>query len=103
MARVCVPLDAELDRRRLGFLPADLPARLRLVADAYGLDRSGRAELLATIDVAFARIEAAVRRSVQAGDPGARALWDRTGGGERFERRRHWWAEHRDRFLGALR
>jgi Ser/Thr protein kinase RdoA (MazF antagonist) len=103
MARLCVPLDAELDRTRLGFHLADLPARLRLVADAYGLDRSRRRELLTAVDVAFARIELAVRRSVQAGDPGARALWDRTGGGERFERRRRWWVEHHERFAAALR
>ena len=103
MARVCVPMDGEVDRARLGFQPADLPARLRLVADAYGLDRDGRAELFSTMDVAFARIEAAVRRGVDAGDPNATALWEATGGGERFERRRRWWAEHHDQFAAALR
>jgi hypothetical protein len=102
MARVFVPMDGELDRARLGYAPADLPARLRLVADAYGLDGHGRSELLATMDVAFARIEAAVRRSVEGGDRNAKALWDRTGGGERFERRRRWWAEHHDQFTAAL-
>jgi len=76
MARVCVPMDGEVDRARLGYRPADLPARLRLVADAYGLDRDGRAELLTTMEVAFARIEAAIRRSVDAGNPNAKALWD---------------------------
>jgi aminoglycoside phosphotransferase (APT) family kinase protein len=102
MARVCVPMDSEIDRGRLGYLPADLHARLRLVADAYGLDREGRTELLTTMDVAFERIEAAVRRSVDAGDPNAKALWDHTGGMERFDRRRRWWAEHHDRFEVAL-
>ena len=102
MARVCVPIDGEVDRARLGYRPADLPARLRLVADAYGLDRDGRAELLTTMDVAFARIEAAIRRSVDAGNPNAKALWDRTEGGERFDRRRRWWAEHHDQFAMAL-
>ncbi len=66
MARVCVPMDGEVDRERLGYRPADLPARLRLAADAYGLDRGGRTELLTTMDVAFARIEAAVRLGVDA-------------------------------------
>lgn len=102
MARVCVPMDDEVDRERLGYGPADLPARLRIVADAYGLDREGRAELLTVMDVAFARIEAAVRRGVEAGDPGARELWDRTGAAERFDRRRRWWAEHHDQFVAAL-
>jgi hypothetical protein len=73
------------------------------VADAYGLDQDGRAELLSTMDVAFARIEAAVRRGVDAGDPNAKALWDRTGGAERFDRRRRWWNEHHDQFAAALR
>lgn len=102
MARVCVPMDDEVDRARLGYRPADLPARLRLVADAYGLDGAGRAELLSTMDVALARIEAAVRRSVDTGDPNAKALWDRTGGAERFDRRRRWWTAHRQEFAAAL-
>jgi hypothetical protein len=102
MARVCVPMDGEVDRERLGYRPADLPARLRLVADAYGLDRGGRSELLTTMEVAFARIEAAVRRSVEAGDPNAKALWDRTGGGDRFDRRRRWWIDHHDELVHAL-
>ncbi len=103
MARVCVPMDGEVDRARLGYRPADLPARLRVVADAYGLERDGRLELLTMMDVAFERIEAATRRSVEAGDPNATALWDRTGGGDRFDRRRRWWAEHHDAFEAALR
>lgn len=102
MARVCVPMDGDVDRARLGYRPADPPARLRLVADAYGLDRSGRAELLTTMDVAFARIESAIRRSVDVGDPNATALWDRTGGGERFDRRRSWWIDRQDQFAAAL-
>jgi hypothetical protein len=102
MARVCVPMDAEVDRARLGYGPADLPARLRLVADAYGLDRDGRAELLTTIDVAFARIEAAVRRAVDAGEPNTIAMWNRTGGSERYHRRRRWWTDHYHQFAAAL-
>jgi aminoglycoside phosphotransferase (APT) family kinase protein len=103
LARLCVPIDDDLDRARLGWRPADRPARLRLVADAYGLDGRGRAELLGAIDDALDRIEAAVRRSVDAGDAGTIALWERTGRGERLARRRRWWSEHRDRFAAALR
>jgi thiamine kinase-like enzyme len=103
LARHCVPIDDELDQTRLGWGPADRPARLRLVADAYGLDRDDRAELLTAIDDANDRIEAAVRRSVAAGDPGAVALWNRTGGGERYDRRRRWWTDRHDRFAAALR
>jgi Phosphotransferase enzyme family len=103
LARLCVPIDDDFDQARLGWRLADRPARLRLVADAYGLDRDGRAALLAAIDDAIARIEAAVRRGVDAGDPNAVTLWDRTGGSARFDRRRRWWADHHEQFAAALR
>jgi hypothetical protein len=103
LARLCVPIEDEFDQVRLGWRPADRPERLRLVADTYGLDRDGRAELLTAMDDAIARIEAAVRRSVAAGNPNAVALWDRTDGGERYDRRRRWWTSHHDQFSAALR
>jgi hypothetical protein len=103
LARLCVPIDDDYDQARLGWQPADGPARLRLVADAYGLDRDGRAELLIAMNDAINRIEAAVRRSVRAGDPNSVALWNRTGGRERYDRRRRWWTEHHDQFATALR
>ncbi len=77
--------------------------RLRLVADAYGLDRDGQAELLGAMDAAIDRVEAAVRRSVDAGDPNYIALWDRTGGIEKYDRRRRWWTDHHNQFAAALR
>lgn len=102
LARVCVPIDDDIDQARLGMLPADRPARLRVVADAYGLDSDGRAELLGAMDDAIDRIEECVRRSVGAGESGATELWNRTGGGERFDRRRRWWADHHEQFASAL-
>jgi thiamine kinase-like enzyme len=102
LARFCVPIDDDVDQARLGWRPADEPARLRLVADAYGLDGAGRTELLTAIDDAIDRIEQAVRRAVDASDPNATALWNRTGGAERFDRRRRWWADHHDAFTAAL-
>jgi hypothetical protein len=96
LARLCVPIDDDFDQARLGWRPADRPARLRLVADAHGPDRDGRAALLTAMDDAIDRVEAAVRRSVDAGDPNAVALWNRTGGRERYDRRRRWWADHHD-------
>ena len=102
LARLCVPIDDDFDQARLGWRPADRPARLRLVADAYGLDRDGRAELLTAMDDAIARIEAAVRRRVDAGDPNVIAMWNRTGGSERYDRRRRWWTDHHDQFAAAL-
>jgi hypothetical protein len=103
LARLCVPIEDDFDQVRLGWRPADRPARLRLVADTYGLDRAGRAELLTAMEDAVARIEAAVRRSVAAGDPNAVAMWNRTGGGERYDRRHRWWTNHHDQFSAALR
>jgi hypothetical protein len=101
-SRLCVPVDDDYDQARLGWRPADGPARLRLAADAYGLDRGGRAELLDAIDDAIDRIEIAVRRGVDAGDPNTVALWKRTGGNQRFDRRRRWWSDHHNQFAGAL-
>ena len=103
LARLCVPIDDGVDQARLGWRPAGRPARLRLVADAYGLDADGRAELLTAMDDAIDRIEAAARRGVDAGDPNAIALWERTGGGERHQRRRRWWPDQHEQFAAALR
>lgn len=102
MARMCVPIDDDLNAARLGWQPADRPARLRLVADAYGLDHAARHELLAILSDSMARGGAFVRRRVEAGDPNFVKMWNDMGGMERFDRRRRWWAEHRDRFRAAL-
>jgi hypothetical protein len=103
LARLCVPIDDDVDQARIGWRSNDGPARLRIVADAYGLDRDGRAELLTVMDDAIARIEAAVQRAVDAGDPNSVAMWNRTGGRERFYRRRRWWTDHHNQFAAALR
>ncbi len=102
LARLCVPIDDDFDQARLGWRPADRPARLRLVADAYGLDRNGRAELLTAMNDAIDRVEAAVRRRVEAGDPNYIAMLNRTGGIEKYDRRRRWWSDNHDRFAAAL-
>jgi len=102
LARLCVPIDDDFDQDRLGWRPADRPARLRLVADAYGPDRDARGELLPAVDDAIARIETAVRRSVDVGDPNAVEMVKRTGGMEKYDRRRRWWTDHHDEFAAAL-
>jgi aminoglycoside phosphotransferase (APT) family kinase protein len=103
LARLCVPIEDDFDQARLGWQPADRPARLRLVADAYGLDGDGRAELLAAIDDAIDRIEAAARCSVAEGDAQATEMLNKTGGLEKYDRRRSWWMRHHDEFAAALR
>jgi len=102
LARVCVPIDDDFDQARLGWQRADRPARLRLVADAYGLAGPDRAELLAAMDDAMGRIEAVARRSLDAGDANALAVLERTGGMEKYDRRRRWWTDHHDQFAAAL-
>ena len=102
LARLCVPIDHDFDQTRLGWHPADRAARLRLLADGYGLDDRGREALLAAIDEAVDRIEAWARASVAAGDAEAIAALDRTGGIEKLARRRRWWADHRHEIVAAL-
>lgn len=102
LARLCVPIDDDFDQARLGWQPADRPARLRLVADAYGLDPGGRAELVTAVNDAIERIEAAARGSVDAGDPNAVEMLHRAGGIEKYDRRRRWWTDHHDDFAAAL-
>jgi aminoglycoside phosphotransferase (APT) family kinase protein len=101
LARLCVPIDDDVDVARLGWKPADRPGRMRLIADAYGLDGDGRAELLTVVDDALDRIEAAVRSSVDVDDPNALEALKRTGGIEKYDRRRQWWSEHKDQFAAA--
>lgn len=103
LARLCVPIEDDFDQDRIGWRPADRATRLRLVADAYGLDRNGRMELLEAMDDAMDRIEAFARSSVDGGDSNAVAMLTRTGGIEKYERRRRWWTDHHGRFASALR
>ncbi|MDO8364120.1 MAG: phosphotransferase [Actinomycetota bacterium] len=100
-ARMCVPIDDE-SCARFGWAPADLPARLRLVADAYGLDAAGRAEVVQHVDGAMQRGGQFLLRRIAAGDPNFTEMWETGGGMARFDRRREWWAGHRPRFDAAM-
>jgi len=102
-ARMCVPVDDDISMARLGWAPVDRPGRLRLVADAYGLDADGRRELLDILSVSIAQGGAFVRRRIEAGDPNFIRMWAEMGGAERFDRRRRWWDERRIAFVEALR
>jgi hypothetical protein len=101
--RMCVPIDDDVNAARLGWRPADLPARLRLAADAYGLDGAEREQLLEILSDSIARGGGFVRRRVEDGDPNFIKMWNEMGGIERFDRRRRWWAEHQERFVHACR
>jgi hypothetical protein len=103
LVRMCVPVDDDQMASLLGWLPADRPARLRLAADAYGLDAAGRSELVELITRTMASGRAFVQGRVEAGDPNFLMMWSFIGGAERFDRRDRWWVEHRDEFADALR
>ena len=64
---------------------------------------AARRDLLAILSDSIERGGEFVRRRVDAGDPGFVKMWNDMGGAERFDRRRRWWAEHRDVFADALR
>jgi Phosphotransferase enzyme family len=102
-ARMCVPIDDDVNAARLGWQAADLPARLRLVADSYGLDNGERKQLFEILADSIARGGELVRRRVEAGDPNFIKMWNDMGGVERFDRRRRWWAQHQETFGGSLR
>ena len=101
-ARMCVPIDDDVNAMKLGWATADRPARLRLVTDSYGLDGAGRSEVLVCLDESIARGGEFVRRHVEAGEPGFVEMWNSMGGMERFDRRRRWWAVARPTFVTAL-
>lgn len=100
-ARMCVPIDDE-SCSRLGWRPADLPGRLRLVADEYGLLASERSELVQVLHESIGRGGEFVFRRVQAGDVNFIEMWNSFGGMGRFDRRRAWWAESRPQFDAAM-
>jgi hypothetical protein len=101
-ARMCAPIDDDVNAGRLGWAPADRAVRLRVVADAYGLDASGRSELLEILTTSIERGGAFVRRRVEAGDPNFVAMWQEMGGAERFERRRRWFDAQHPHFAGVM-
>lgn len=102
MARMCGPVDDPVSAGRLGWGPVDQPARLRLVADTYGLESDQRQEVVEILSDVFAAGGRFLRRRVEAGHPAFIELWEAIGGMERFDRRRAWWAEERPTFEAAL-
>ncbi len=101
-ARMCVPVDDEVNAARLGWEPDDKVRRLRLVCDAYGFDAAGRAEVVACIAHAIEQGGEFVRRRVEASEASFIDMWNAMGGQERFDRRRRWWAAARSEFASAV-
>jgi aminoglycoside phosphotransferase (APT) family kinase protein len=101
-ARMNVPIDTDDDARLLGRAgPFDAPRRLRIVADAYGLppDRSAFIDALAQ---GVQRGGQFLQRRLDEGNEAFRAMVETTGGMAKFDRRRAWFAAHRDDLAAAL-
>ena len=102
-ARMCVPIDDDLSASRLGFRELDRPARLRLVAETYGLNAEGRHTLVELLDRPMENGGSFVQRRVDAGDLNFIRMLDEMGGMERYERRLRWWHASRETFVRTLR
>jgi hypothetical protein len=101
LALMTVPIDAPEDAARTGRAGLDPFVRLRVVADAYGL-APGRAGLVDAVDRNVARGGAFLQRRIDRGEAAFLALRDQMGGMERYDRRRAWFAAHRQRFLESV-
>jgi Ser/Thr protein kinase RdoA (MazF antagonist) len=101
-ARYWVPM---LDPASMtAFYPArmDAPARLRIIADSYGLSPQERAELPAVIKQATDTCRAFVASRVANGDPVYLQALAERGGWERWDRMQAWLVAHRETFTTAL-
>jgi Phosphotransferase enzyme family len=102
MARMCVPIDDEVNAARLGWRDPDGPGRLGLVADVYGLSEDERHELLGCLDRSMRHGGEFVRRRAAGGDENFIRMLDEMGGMARYDRRRRWWDECRSRFVDVV-
>lgn len=94
-----VPLQHPADRAP-AHAGVDVPARLRLLLDAYGLPRAGRLELLELADRAWRRSWHTMRWNAEHRGGGWARMWAE-GVGEIIERRRAWFAAERAALTAA--
>ena len=80
----------------------DAPARLRILADGYGLSPQDRAELLGVIEQATEVCRTFVARRVADGDPVYLQALAERGGWDRWDRIQTWLAERRETFTAVL-
>ncbi|MFF3562434.1 phosphotransferase enzyme family protein [Streptomyces sp. NPDC002574] len=80
----------------------DAPARLRVLADGYGLSPRERAELPSVVEAATASCRAFVAGRVAAGDPEYGRVLAERGGWQRWDRVQGWLVNHRETFTAAL-
>ncbi|MFF1911411.1 phosphotransferase [Streptomyces sp. NPDC058239] len=80
----------------------DAAARLRILADSYGLSEGDRAKLPCVIEQATEVCRAFVARRVAGGDPAYLEALAERGGWERWDRMQTWLVDHRKTFTAAL-
>ena len=102
MARLCAPIETAEDAARTGRGTLNPVRRLRVVADAYGLDEASRHDLLDALTTQIDQRGEFVRRRVEAGQPAFVAMWEATGGQARYDRRQAWFQAERAHFLDTL-
>jgi hypothetical protein len=96
-----VPIDTPEDAARTGRGGLDPFVRLRVVADGYGLG-ADRWALVDAVERNVADGGTFLQRRIDRGEEAFIAMRDAMGGMERYDRRRAWFAAHRQRFLDAL-
>jgi hypothetical protein len=96
-----VPIDTPEDAARTGRFGLDPFERVRVAADAYGLapDRAGFVE---AIERNVASGGVFLQRRIDRGEEAFLAMRDQMGGMARYDRRRAWFAAHRERFLESV-
>lgn len=80
----------------------DIPARLRILADGYGLSPQERTELPGVIEQATASCRAFVADRVADDDPLYTQALAEHGGWQRWDRIQEWLVAHREMFTAAL-
>src|SRR5690606_38768356 len=75
LARMCAPIETDEDAARTGRRGLDPFSRLRVCADAYGLDGGGRRQLLDVLDEQFERSGEFVRRRMERGEQAFIDMW----------------------------
>lgn len=103
LARHWVPMETERDARIDGRSGFDVAARLRIVADAYGVPHGRqRQEFLDLLVAGIHRGGAFVLARVARGEQAFVEMWERSGGQGRLDRRRAWIDSVRAELLAAL-
>ncbi|WP_189864071.1 phosphotransferase [Streptomyces poonensis] len=101
-ARYWVPMLDPASAAALYPAGLDAPARLRILADSYGLSPQERAELPGVIEQATASCRAFAAARVADGDPFYIQALSERGGWQRWDRIQRWLKAHDETFTAAL-